>query len=78
MLDCQKFVTVTNLTNLYGQVNLLWQKSSIASKWASKHLWGNIYFAGDGTSYYFRALVPEILLSLKASFSAENGEQNIS
>ena len=25
-------------------------KSSAASKWASKHHWGNIYFAGDGTT----------------------------
>ena len=33
----------------YGQVNSLRLKSSVASKWASKHLWGNIYFAGDGT-----------------------------
>ena len=24
-------------------------KLSVASKWASKHLWGNIYFAGGGT-----------------------------
>ena len=32
----------------YGQINSL--KSSEASKWASKHLWSNIYFAGDGTS----------------------------
>ena len=22
-------------------------KSSVASKWTSKHPWGNIYFAGD-------------------------------
>ena len=35
----------------YGQVNLGYYglKSSVASKWASKHLWGNINFAGDGT-----------------------------
>ena len=33
----------------YGQVNSLWLKSSVASKWASKLLWGNIYFAGNGT-----------------------------
>ena len=32
----------------YGQVNSLRLKSSVASKWASKHLWGGIiYFAGD-------------------------------
>ena len=24
-------------------------ESSVASKWASKQLWGNIYFAVDGT-----------------------------
>ena len=36
----------------YGQVNSLRLKSSIASKWASKHLWGGIiYFAGDGTCH---------------------------
>ena len=33
----------------YGQVNSLRLKLSVASKWASKHLWGTIYFAGDGT-----------------------------
>ena len=33
----------------YGQVNSLRLKASVASKWASKHLWGNTYFAGDGT-----------------------------
>ena len=34
----------------YGQVNSLWLKSSVVSKWEIKHLWGgNIYFAGDGT-----------------------------
>ena len=33
----------------YGQVNSLWLRSSVASKWASKRLWGIIYFAGDGT-----------------------------
>ena len=34
----------------YGQVNSLRLKSSVASKLASKHLWGgNIYFSGDGT-----------------------------
>ena len=32
----------------YEQVNSLQLKSIVASKWASKHLWGNIYFAGDG------------------------------
>ena len=29
----------------HGQVNSL--QSSVASKLASKHLWGNVYFAGD-------------------------------
>ena len=33
----------------YGQVKSLRLKSSVASKWASNHLWGNIYFAGEGT-----------------------------
>ena len=33
----------------YGQVNSQWLKSSGASKWAIKHLWGTTYFAGDGT-----------------------------
>ena len=33
----------------YGQVNSLWLKSSVASKWATNTIGGNIYFAGDGT-----------------------------
>ena len=33
----------------YGQVNSLRLKSNLDSKWASKHLWGNIYFAGNGS-----------------------------
>ena len=33
----------------YGKVNSLRLKSSVASKWASKHLGGIIYFAGDDT-----------------------------
>ena len=33
----------------YGQVNSLRLKSSVASKWASKHLWGTIYFVVGGT-----------------------------
>ena len=33
----------------YGQVNSLRLTSSVASKWASKHIGGNIYFAGDGS-----------------------------
>ena len=36
----------------YGQVNSLLLKSSVSSKWASKHLCGgNIYFAGDGICF---------------------------
>ena len=35
------------------QVNSLHLKSSVASKWASKHLWGTIYFASDGTCSIF-------------------------
>ena len=31
------------------QVNSLRLKSNVASKWASKHLWGAINFAVDGT-----------------------------
>ena len=31
----------------YGQVNSLPIKLSVGSKWASKHLWGTIYSAGD-------------------------------
>ena len=39
-----------NITNsYYVQVNLLQLESSVSSKWASKHLWGTIYFAVDGT-----------------------------
>ena len=36
----------------YGQVNSLRLKSSVASKWAIKHLWGTggyHYFDADGT-----------------------------
>ena len=32
----------------YGQVKWLRLKLSVASKWASGHLWGTIYFAVDG------------------------------
>ena len=32
----------------YGQVKSPRLKSSVALKWASKHLLGNIYFAGKG------------------------------
>ena len=42
----------------YVQVNSLRLKSSVASKWASKHLWGTIYFAGDDT---FRLLTSNYL-----------------
>ena len=38
----------------YGQVNSLRLKSSVASKWASKHLLDNIYFAGGGIPHYER------------------------
>ena len=37
----------------YGQVNLQRLRSSVASKWASKHL----YFAGDGTLKFNLRLV---------------------
>ena len=34
----------------YGQVNSLWLKSNVASKWASKKLWGPLFFfAVDST-----------------------------
>ena len=33
----------------YGHIYSLQLKYSMASKWASKHLWGTVYFAGDGT-----------------------------
>ena len=36
-------------TREYVLVNSLQLKLSIASKWASKHLWGTIYFDVDGT-----------------------------
>ena len=37
-----------NITiNYYMQVNSLWLKLNVASKWASKYLWGTIYFAVD-------------------------------
>ena len=39
-----------NITISYnGHVNSLRMKLSVASKWASKHLLGTIYFAVDGT-----------------------------
>ena len=40
-----------NITiSYYVQVNSLWLKSNVVSKWASKKLWGvTIYFAVDGT-----------------------------
>ena len=36
-------------TREYVLVNSLQLKLSIASKWASKHLWGTIYFDVDST-----------------------------
>ena len=36
----------------YGQVNSILIKSSAASKWATKHLWGYICFADDDTYAY--------------------------
>ena len=39
----------------YWQVNSLRLKSSVLSKLASKHIWGSIYFAGDGT--YFLIMI---------------------
>ena len=33
----------------YVQINSLWKKWNVVSKWASKHLWdGAFYFAVDG------------------------------
>ena len=50
------FLTVASLLahnnitiSYYGQVNSQRLKSKVASKWASKHLCGTIYFAVDGT-----------------------------
>ena len=34
----------------YGQVISLRLKSNVASKWASKHLYGNFYYADNGVS----------------------------
>ena len=36
-------------TREYVLVNSLQLKLSVVSKWASKHLWGTIYFEVDGT-----------------------------
>ena len=33
----------------------------VASKWACKHLWGNIYFAGDGTVFDIISVVSILL-----------------
>ena len=41
----------------YGQVNSLRLNSNVTSKWASKNLWGTIYFAGDGTYPYLIAFL---------------------
>ena len=38
------------IISCYVQVNSLLLKSSVPSKWASKHFWGTNYFAVDGTS----------------------------
>ena len=50
--NCRKpAVGRSNKCNLcyYLQINSLWLKSSLASKWAGKSFGGNIYFAGDST-----------------------------
>ena len=44
-----KFESSNKFDLSYGQAILLRLKQSVASKWASKHLWGTIYFAGDET-----------------------------
>ena len=36
----------------YGQVNSLRLKSSVALKWASKNIWGTIYFTVDSTRHH--------------------------
>ena len=57
VLDCQKklkhSVIIFDRSNkfdlcYYGQVNSMRLKLSVASKCASIHFWGYIYFAGDG------------------------------
>ena len=48
--DVANLLAHNNITIRYhGQVNWLRLKSSVASKWENKHLWGSIYFAVDGT-----------------------------
>ena len=47
----------------YGQVNSLRLKSSVASKWARKHLRSNIYFAGYGT-YMIIISIKRVLCSI--------------
>ena len=42
-------LTHNNIEISHVQVNLLRLKSSVTSKWASKHLRGTIYFAVDDT-----------------------------
>ena len=41
----QPYLLAHNNKSYYGQVNSLQLRSNVASKWASKHLWGIIYFA---------------------------------
>ena len=42
----------------YAQVNSLPLKSGVALKWASKRIWGTIYFAGDGTLHHAYWFIP--------------------
>ena len=40
ILAIANLLALNNITiSYYGQVNSLWVKSNVASKWASKHLW---------------------------------------
>ena len=50
ILAIENSLAHNNITMIYYvQVNSLRLKSNVAWKWASKHLWGAIYFAVDGT-----------------------------
>ena len=50
ILAIANLLAYNNLWLCYcGQVNSVRLKTSLSSKWASKHLLGIIYFAGDGT-----------------------------
>ena len=51
----------------YGQVISIRLKSTVASKWASKHLWGIIYFAGDETFIKNNRLKYYILITVERS-----------